>query len=288
MRRGTRRSPADPAGFSLVELMVAIVLLSAVVGTVMSMLMNVQRSWSVSRDQMVSQQNERAGVELMVRDIRMAGTGFAGRPLTTGGVPHHVIYPLEPRPGTGSGDTLIVTAGFSGVRSSTSAAMGSPSDALKVASVTGFSLNDLVVVTNGVEANMFQVTAVDGNTNTLGHSESSPYNLAADHTLWPAQGYPVGSTVAQVGRVFYWVDDTGTVPKLRRQRGGETPLTVAANVTGMRFRYLCADGSLSSSPSDPSLIRSVLLEYLSPAAGGGSEGGDSDTLSVRIQPRVLG
>jgi hypothetical protein len=258
-----------------------------VAGAILSMLLNVQRSWSTSRDLMISHQNERAGVDLMVRDIRMAGTGFAGRPIVTGGVPNNLIYPLEPRPGAGAGDTLTITAGFTGLHSLTTANMGSASDALRVASVAGFQVDDFVIITNGVEANMFQVTDIDAMTNTLGHATSSPYNTPSGHVVWPAGGYVAGATVAQVGRVSYWVDDTGAVTKLRRQMGEETPLTVAADINGMRFRYISADGSESASPADPSLVRSVLLDYLSPAAAGCEEGA-SDTLSLRIQPRVLG
>jgi prepilin-type N-terminal cleavage/methylation domain-containing protein len=288
MSAGRQGARGAQGGFSLVELMVALVLFATIVGTVLAMLLNVQRSWSTSRDLMVSHQNERAGVDLMVRDIRMAGTGFAGRPIVTGGVPGNVIYPLQPTPGSGVGDTLTVTAAFAGLHSTSSANMGSASDVLRLASVAGFQVDDLVIITNGVEANMFQVTDIDVGANTLGHSTDSPYNNPGGHTVWPAGGYVVGATVVKVNRVTYWVDDTGAVPLLRRQTGNESPLTVASDIDGMRFMYVCADGTESTSPSDPSLVRSVLLQYLSPSANAECGEGGSDTLSVRIQPRVLG
>ncbi|NNF07887.1 MAG: prepilin-type N-terminal cleavage/methylation domain-containing protein [Candidatus Eisenbacteria bacterium] len=293
MKTNLKPNIKKQAGFTLVEMLVALAISSILLVALFGSLFDVQRSWRSSRSQVNNVRNERAGVEMMVRDIRMAGSGYGGRPIVTGGITDPFVYPLQPKPGTsGAADTLVVTAGFSGVSALSSAAMASPTDPITIADNANWNTNDLVVITDGINANMFEVTSKGGTTMLL-HDISSPYNNPSDHGVWPAGGYPPGSTVAKVRRVSYWIDDSGAQPRLLRQLDGGSVLPVSAGALSMELNYVLADGTVTQSPLDPSLIRSVTLQYVptmidKPDHYSGASSTPGDTLQVRVQPRVLG
>lgn len=283
-----RRPAGRTKGFTLVELMIALVLMGTVVTFVLRFLFNIDRSWETSRDQLTNRQHERAGAELLIRDIRMAGSGFGGLPITTAGVPGNLIRALEPSPGVGTSDTLVITGGFSGSSTVTVQPMVTAADPIRVASIAGFDIGDLIVITNGVEADLFQVTATEAGTTTLQHAGESGYNNAAGHVNWPLGGYPAASTVVPVERVRWWVRNLDTGPRLMRQPVGGEAAPVADGLLGLRLRYEVAGGQLVADPPDTARIRSVVLSYVVPAAGHSDEDGEADTMTVRVSPRIVG
>ena len=279
---------ASQAGFSLVELMVAMTLFSVVLVAVMGVLLNIQTSWTISSNQIHANTNERASVDLMANDIRMAGSGFGGIAAVTPGVPAGYVYPLEPRPGHSAPDTLFVTGALSGATTALSTRMTSAGADIVVIDVSQFAVGDLIIVSEGGNANMFEVTGINTATRTLEHSSGSAYNNTAGQVPWPNGGFDISSRVAHVSRVAYWINedpDTGLKTLMRRD-GISDPVAVANNVQWMSLRYVLSSGAVSSNPTDPGMIRSVLLDYVSPELTEGVYCA-ADTLSMRIQPRVL-
>ena len=274
-----------PRGFTLVELMIALVITAMMVTVLVRSLLTVEGSWENSRNRVATSQNTRAALDAMVRDVRMAGSGFSGRPVVTGGVPGNIVYPCRPAPNPSGSDSLFVTGCLSGVATTTSVPMPSPSDGMFVSSTDGFSPGDLVVITNGVEANMFEVTGVVPSTGSLEHSVSSAHNDPNQHVIWPSGGYPTGSTVVQVQQVAYWVDTATGESRLMRRNGSEAPLPVGFDVDALHVSYGLADGSVTSAPSDPALIRTLFLDYVPGVKGATTP---ARTVSVRVKPRVLG
>jgi len=283
------KRPLRPAtGFTLVELMVAIVLTALLVLAALSSMFNVERSWDASQEQIDVTQNTRAALEMLARDVRMAGSGFGGRTLTTGGVPGNRLHVLEPTPAASGPDTLHMVGSLEGTRGFTAASMPSPSAPLVLDDATGFEIDDLVAISGRGEANLFQVTGVDPNGREIFLSATSAYNRS--HDSWPAGGYPPGSRVTKVERISYWVDEEDGITVLYRRVDTGEPVPIAYGVDNLAIRYVLADGTTSGNPPDPSLIRSVEIEYL------GEPVKDAATrqytypqaFQVRIQPRVLG
>ena len=64
------------AGFSLIEVMSALVILAIALTAVFATFISQQRSFTVQNRVAEMQQNLRQAVEYMSRDIRMAGSGF--------------------------------------------------------------------------------------------------------------------------------------------------------------------------------------------------------------------
>ncbi len=147
-----------------------------------------------------------------------------------------------------------------------------------------FSAGDLITLSNGVNVNMFEVTAVDAGSGQLSHSVDSPYNDPNGHTLWPNGGYPIGSQVTQVQRIAYWIDDDSPQGRLLRRVNDGAPVPVASGVDRLEVLYRMADGSLTSSPGNPVEIHAVVLRYV-PRRDGGAQA--TDTLTVTVQPRVM-
>src|SRR5262249_2503591 len=152
--------PAASRGFGLVELLVAMALVTVVLGAMMFAFFRTSSQTFRLRDVTDRRQSARTAVQLIEREMRMSGSGW-GR------------IPIYGNNSAGNPDTLLaVSPGFSGAAaddsvrlvgawqtSSTIAQqMPSSSSTLKVQDVTGFNPGDLVLITNGLNANMMQVT----------------------------------------------------------------------------------------------------------------------------------
>jgi len=281
-----RHSPS--AGFTLVELMVAGFITAVIVFTAIVTIVNVERSWDVSQDRVDRTQNMRAALETLVRDVRMAGSGFGGLTLTAGGVPGNRLHCLEPRPVADGPDTLHLIGAFDDVWTLTSSAVPSPASALVLNDATGFAPGDLVVICDRGDADLFQVTDVDAAQNRLTCSSSVAYNRASDHDDWPAAGYAAGSRVSRVSRVSYWVESSDGETRLFRRVDNGDAVPIAFGVDNLSVRYVLNDGTETEDPGDPSLIRAVNIEYLGePKTAFGVESTE-EPFEVRIRPRVIG
>jgi len=278
-------------GYTLVEMAISVVITAVILGTAISPVLNAERSWNRSQESLDITQNTRAALEMMVRDLRMAGSGVGGTSVTTGGVPGNRMHVLEPGPALGNPDTLHILASLDGVRSFISVSMPSASSILRVDDESAFKAGDLIVVSGRSRADLFEVTSVNSQPKQLVLASSSPYNRIQDHDLWPAGGYPVGSRVSRVERVSYWVDEENGVTRLYRRVNSEAPVPIACGVDDLAVRYILQDGSTTDSPDDPDLIRSVELEYagrVDRKSYGTTGLTDCRPFKVQIQPRVLG
>ena len=141
-------------------------------------------------------------------------------------------------------------------------AMTYPWSNLVVDSTGGFSLGDLVVVTDGSTAHMFQVTGITlGSPLALAASTDSPLNPPSGTMLqnWPATGYGVGSPVYRVSWVTYAMDSTSfRKPALMRREFGGSPQLIAYDIAGFQVRYLMQDGSVTRTPSALSMVDEVV------------------------------
>jgi type IV pilus assembly protein PilW len=75
------RLTVTPAGFTLVEMLVALLIISIITGAAYSMFASLNRSYTTQSVASAVQQRVRAALDYMIRDIRIAGLD----PLRTGG-----------------------------------------------------------------------------------------------------------------------------------------------------------------------------------------------------------
>lgn len=250
LRESGRAHLRSEAGFSLVEVMAALVILAIAMTAVFATFITQQKSFTTQSRVAEMQQNLRQAVEYMSRDIRMAGYGIPDNVT----VPNNVIaagvtsirslYAID---NTAGPDQIYILYMFdmdaSQPPTTITAGMPTPSAELNVAGTTGFVEGDLVIVSNGTSADLFEVTEVQVAAFKLQHNPGGSarnYNNPGGHSTWPAGGYGTGTTLAQVRFLRYYIDSTTDPahPTLMVDRmGSAAPQPVADDIEDLQLSY---------------------------------------------------
>jgi prepilin-type N-terminal cleavage/methylation domain-containing protein len=227
------------AGFGLAELMVAMAVLGIVLIAIFMAFFRTNTESARINRLVEFRQSARAAVQLIERDLRMAGSGWGRSPVSysdVGGNPAE-MFGLTPSPGSGHSDSLRLFGGWTVQTTLTQPMLTSAADC-RVASVAGFNDSDLIVVTNGTSSHLLQVTDVDVGNSILTHDAGSPFNQSSGLVGWPASGYTAGSKVYRASIVTYRVDSTSFGrPCLVRQEFGGEPQIVAYDLNKFQMWY---------------------------------------------------
>jgi type IV pilus assembly protein PilW len=234
-------------GFSLIEVMSAMVILGIAMTAAYATFQLQHGSFTVQNRVAETQQSLRSVLEIMSRDIRLSGYGIPAQvKLPDGMLPSgdnaiRNVIPLNRTTGT---DEIYILYMYdmdaSRPPSTTTGGMASDASVLNVASTAGFAKGDLILISNGITSDMFEVTQVVSP--TLVHDVGGSVNLfnsAAAHTFWPGGGYGNGDTVSMARFVRYFIDDV-TDPDhptlmLDRMTGVAQPL--ADDIEDMQIQY---------------------------------------------------
>lgn len=277
---------SNQRGFTLAEMLVAMVI-AAVVGTFMfKTFFNSQHATNSLTDQIENRQNARTAMQLLERDLRMAGSGWGRIPVEGcyKGTPISIL-PIQPGYGgsNASQDTLELIGAWDYVTTLRTAQTSKTSD-IKVSNATGLKANDFVVITNGTNAHLFQVTKVK--TNDLEHDTGSYYNYSGGHNNWPTGGYPVGTFVYRATWVTYYVDaSTGKRLMLVRKETGQSAQLVAYDLQQFKVNYLLQDSTETRNPDDPTTIDRVEPVVVTRSLTNTNKITLSDSASTIIRPR---
>jgi len=264
VRTNPKQTPLDfkgQKGFTLIELLIASVLFIAAIGVVLGFLGRAKNASEITDYVLESRQNARAALDFIVSEIRMAGTGISVPVVTSDANGDSVIlYPITPGGLDGAPGSLTLLGQLDDVETTIRDQMPNASSEIKVESVEGFSEGDLVVITNGSFANLFEVTQVQIAARKLQHNPSSPFNKPGGHRPWPPGGYGPGSRTFKISLITYYVDQQDSTNfRLMRQEGTDAPRIIAEYVTAFELNYGLQDGTLAAMPTDPSLIRRVIV-----------------------------
>ena len=278
------RPPAREAGFGLIELITALVISAVVLVAIFSTYFRTLGFSGRVTNTVESRQHARLALQLLERDIRMAGSGW-GRLRVDGswnGNPA-VYYGLTwGCGGAGQSDSLQLMGAWSAA-TTLRTALPTTSSTIGVQSTTGFSVGDLIVVTNGSSAHLFEVTGVTASPASLGHDAASPYDNPAGFQNWPASGYGVGAEVLRIDRVSYRFDSTGFGrPCLLRQVNGGAPQVAAWNIDRFTRSYLLQDGTVTREPDTLAVIDRVIPTIVTHVTDGAQ-----DSVVAEIRPRAF-
>lgn len=276
MHSTTRNNRRAQGGFTLVEMMVAVLIGLILSAGVIQIFISSRQSYRVQEGLSRLQENARAAMGFLVREVRMAGfTGcYRGAPTSIENIlntPNDYSWGTSNMLGgndasSGSTWSPALDASLSGsvlpgtdvinIRhmGSDSIDLVSPynnSAQLFADTYNGLNLGDVVMVTDCSKGSVFQLTNIATNSGNgakydLVHSNSSPYN-PGNSTPLLANSYGPGSEVARmVNEVFYIGDSKSNtnVPALYRRslqnNGNGSAMTdeeLVDNVENMQLLY---------------------------------------------------
>jgi prepilin-type N-terminal cleavage/methylation domain-containing protein len=277
-------------GFTLVEVLISLSVLSVLLLALHRLAVSSERSQEIGTRITHANQNLRSALEIVSRDLRMAGSGFAGIPVqTANGACREVVFPITPGyTFSDDADSVTVLAGLDDSATHLSGPMATPSSDIDCKSVAGFSPGDLVVVTDGTLADMFEVTAVVHQGATAGkllHDPSKPRNVSSGHSQWPGGGYPSGSRVTKVSRVTLQAVDEHGALKLMRRVNGDSPVPLIQNLKAVTFSYRLPDGTETRNPPSPADIQEIIVNIEAGLRSGWGLEDRSVTTSTSVRPR---
>jgi len=251
-------------GFGLMELLVTMVLITVVIGAIMTAFFRSAGQAQRLTDVAERRQSARTGVAMMEREIRSAGSGWGRLPVygNDGSGNFTVISAVTPGYTSPAVDDSVVLVGAWGASTTITDPMPNSSSNFKVADVTGFNPNDLVIITNGSTAHMLQVTSTNSSSETIQHNPASVYNNPGGMNdvsrHWPVNGYGVGSLIFKITMSSYYIDRTSyRRPALIRHEYMQAPQVAAYNVDGLHVWYQLQNGTWTRNPQDLMAIEKV-------------------------------
>jgi Tfp pilus assembly protein PilW len=251
--------------------MSALVILGIAMTAVFATFISQQKSFTVQNRVAEMQQNLRQAVEYMSRGIRLAGYGIPDNVV----IPNNIIAAgvtsvrsIYAKDNTTGPDQIYILYSFdmdANQPSTTLTAAGGTGGSVTVDNTTGFlpGGGELVLITDGTTADLYQTSAAGGTTLTFGGGYSSGH----------AKSYPAGSTVAKARFDRYFIDNTTDPahPTLMVDRmGGSAPQPLADDIEDMQLTYavdlngndFIDSGEWTPTPANLSQIRQVRLQFI--------------------------
>jgi type IV pilus assembly protein PilW len=262
-------------GVTLVELLIALVISGVLIAALYQTFITQQKTYTVQEQVVDTQQNVRAAISRMMREIRMAGFGNVMEVLGLPGGVNGFAQILSPE-----SDNITIVGGFKQIRRDSG-------DPIHISSISGnqiklnYATDDFdgaahrYICVGGVESNIVQSRS--GSTLTL----AKPLKL--DH--------PAGTPIFKVQAITYDVGQSGGKTVLRRNEntgGGRQPL--AENIEAVRFEYFDDNGNPTAIPTAIRMIRATVTAKtsLSDPEFKGGDGHRRRTVASNIHLRNVG
>ena len=228
------------AGFSLVEMTIALAIVLVVTGAIFAVMNPAYGAFHSQPEAIDMQQRLRVSVEAIANDLTMAGAGT--------GKYFPAVLPIRRGPIAGDSTTAFFNDRASLLYAPVDAGqttLAMPTDAgtmLYVASTNGFVPNVLVVVFDETGAyDTLRVTAIQDAPPALVHPGGAL-----------SKTYAIGANVARVVSATYWLraDTASGASELMRYDGWQSDMPVSDDVTGLAFEYF-------GDPSPPVLRKAL-------------------------------
>lgn len=243
----------NEGGFTLVELMVSLAMTAFLIGAVY-LTFGVQRQRFATEEQIIDiQQNGRAAMEFVTRELRMAGFWGCSTPgaftNTLRGQTTEIIsrmFPVEGLNNVATGnpdgakegtDIVFLSYGDGERTISVNMDMIGTSDSIHVREQGLIRVGDLVLISNCAHTSLFQVTGLvlDGNDTLLVHDDNTTSSglaqVPGNRTSNLGHPYGNGSFVYPMITKHYWVTPENTL----RVSGNTNP--IAENIENLQLEY---------------------------------------------------
>jgi hypothetical protein len=225
-------------GISLVEVLIGLFISGLVTAAVFEAYISQHKSWNIQEDVTEIQQNARAAIDELTRNIRMAGDG-----LPTGFPP---VEAFDTNP-----DTIIINYVTDGCAANISEDMPLPSSELKCVGSDVSCFNDgqwvFIYDPDSTYGEYFITTSVQSGSQHIQHN-----------TMSLSRTYQEGAFLMALQRVKYFIDNSDTAhPNLMIQLPGNTPQVYAENIADFQLKYKMNNGVIEDVPNFPEDVREI-------------------------------
>lgn len=227
-------------GFSLLEALVAMILAGIVITAIFKIYVNQHKSWNQQEEIIDMQQNARAAIDELSRQIRMAGYGL---PLQMEGIEGSNTNP----------DTVILNYAHGNCEVTVEVGMISASSEIRCDG------HDVSCFWDGQWVYIFDPDSGGGEFFEISKVKTAPSRLQ-HNTMNLSMAYDSGAIVVALNRVKFFVDNTDSLhPNLMVELPGQNPQVYAENITDLQFQYVMKNGAVIDQPSIPEDIRQVII-----------------------------
>ena len=229
-----------PGGFTLVELLIALLITGVVVSAAYGLYLNQHKGWIIQDQVSTMQQNARAAMQEMEIRIRMAGYGLPGG--------YEPIYAANTNP-----DTVTVLFGNEfQCEVTTEQDMSNPGSELRCDGhdVSCFEQDTWAYVCDPAAdtGEFFYITGLQVGSSIIQHGTAL------------SRAYPRGSPVMYVDMYKFYIDTSDSNhPNLMVQREGNQSHLYAEDIEDLQFRYGLANGVFVDVPPAASVVREVSI-----------------------------
>ena len=236
---GSRKT--NQRGFTLLELLIALVMTGVLVSAGYGVYINQHKGWMIQEQITTMQQNARVGMHELETKIRMAGYHLPGG--------FEPIYAKNTNPDT---ITVLFQNEFN-CQAPLEWAMPQPSAELRCDG------HDVSCFTENTWAYIYDPFADTGEFFYITQVQTSSAHIQHNTTAL-SRSYPKGSIVTYMDLYKFYIDKSDTNhPNLMEQTVGQTPVVYAENIEDLQFRYSLASGVFVDVPPAASVIREVLI-----------------------------
>lgn len=228
-------------GTSLLELLIALAITGVITTSVLRLYTIQHESYLVQDDVTTMQQNARAAIDELTRQIRMAG--------------HRLPAGMQPIEASNTNpDTITITYQGSNCDTYLTEKMPNTSAELKASEVSCFNVDQWVYIFDPVAktGEWFQISEVQEGSNHLQH-RFKPKNLS--------KIYDADALILSIDQVKYYIDNTNPdQPNLMMKRPFDSVAYVyAENIEDLQFQYHLANGNIVDVPVLIKDVREVII-----------------------------
>jgi len=234
----TTRIIKNKKGVTLIELLIALIISALLIAGIYKTFIGQQKTYIVQEQVVDMQQNLRAGINKMIREIRMAGFGGLDYVLSLSGGVNGYSNIITP-----SGDNEItIVGGFKQIRRDN----GEP---IVVDSAIGktLTLNYATDEFDGEKHKYISIGGLESN-KVLSRSENV-ITLEKDLNL----NFPSGTPIFKIQAITYNKTNDNVLRRDENTGGGAQPL--AENIEDLRFEYFDANGNATTNPGNIRMVR---------------------------------
>jgi prepilin-type N-terminal cleavage/methylation domain-containing protein len=228
-------------GFSLVEVLVALLLTGILTAAMFRVYINQHHAWMIQDSVIDMQQNARTAIDELTRQVRMAGYGLPN------GMTPLMGYNTNP-------DTIVLFYKTANCDAPIEHAMPNPSAELRCDGhdVSCFHVNQ--------RAYIYDPTLESGEFFTITQVQTSSSHIQHNTTTL-SRSYPQGSIIMYVAQVQYYIDRTDTLhPNLMVRIDNGAPQVYAENITDLQFKYMTKNGAIADVPTVPKDVRKIGIQ----------------------------